>query len=298
MSPTFLVLAAGIGSRYGGLKQMDPIGPSGEFIIDYSVYDAIRAGFRRVIFLIREDMEHDFRASIGDRVERHISVEYMFQSLQNVPPGFVASPERKKPWGTGHAVLVCEALLDGPFGVVNADDFYGRESYTVLAEFLARTASEPERYGMVGFTLRNTLSEHGSVSRGVCSTDAVGRLGGIREMSEVQLHDGTISAGPDTAALTGEEYVSMNMWGFKPSVFTILQEEFAKFLQTRGEEDAAELYLPDVVQAAIESGAASVDILPTSSPWLGMTNPRDRGEAMARIKALVDAGEYPVKLWG
>ncbi|MGQ9661788.1 MAG: nucleotidyltransferase family protein, partial [Kiritimatiellia bacterium] len=250
MQLSLVVLAAGIGSRYGGLKQMDPVGPRGEFIVDYSVYDALQAGFTQVVFVIRQDIEKEFRATIGRRVEKHAAVEYVNQELTRAGNTSIAPPrERIKPWGTGHALLSCAAVVKGPFGVINSDDFYGAHSYRVLADFLRATATQLCDHAMVGFVLSRTLSEHGHVARGICRIDADGWLISIAEKTRVEKKDGVIHCGEEI--FTGDEIVSMNMWGFKPSVFADFEREFQRFLEKSGQNPKAEFFIPDVVATLI-----------------------------------------------
>jgi UTP-glucose-1-phosphate uridylyltransferase len=296
MQTTLVVLAAGIGSRYGGLKQMDPVGPAGEFILDYSVFDARLAGFRRVVFVIRRDIETDFRNQIGLRLARQIEVDYAFQELDSLPPGFHVPHGRKKPWGTGHALLVARSAVRTPFAVINADDFYGRESYAALASFLDSTADEADRHAMVGFTLSQTLSDFGTVSRGVCRTTPDGNLQSIAEKTGIRRQAGqTVS---DEGHLTGQEPVSMNMWAFKPSIFEPLAEGFARFLDQHGQEPTSEFYLPALVDTLLARDAARVQVLPTPAPWFGVTNPQDRPAVVERLAQMTARGDYPSPLWG
>jgi len=300
MQKTLAVLAAGIGSRYGGLKQMDPIGPSGEFIIDYSVYDAIRAGFNRVAFIIRHDIEEAFKTTIGARVADSIEVVYTFQELKDLPEGIVAPPDRTKPWGTVQAVLTCSTVLDSPFAVINADDFYGRESYSVLSRFLDRAGRKKDGYAMVGFRLSNTLSEHGSVTRGLCQSAANQRLEAIVETSGIVCEGGQVYFADATGSkhsLSGDQLVSMNMWGFTPSIFKPLGEEFRVFLQSHAQELKSELVIPTAVGSLITKGQASVRVLSTSSKWFGITYPNDKDGVIAGIRQLIAQGEYPSSLW-
>lgn len=291
-----VVLAAGIGSRYGGLKQMDPVGPSGEFIVDYSVFDARRAGFGRVVFVIRRDIEEPFRATIGARVARRIAVDYAFQEVTDLPPGQSAPPGRAKPWGTGHAVLAAAGLVAEPFAVINADDFYGRESYAALHRFLSATAADEAAYAMVGFTLAATLSEHGAVARGICRTRADGRLERIEETLNIErCGDAVVCPG---RALHGGETVSMNMWGFKPGVFAHLREGFGRFLAAAGRDAKAEFFLPTAIQGLVDAGRATVRVLTTPSVWMGVTNREDRAAVVVRVAEAVRRGEYPPALWG
>lgn len=279
---------------------MDPVGPSGEFIVDYSVYDAVRAGFDKVVFVICRDIEDEFKSTIGKRVAARVVTDYVFQDLLPLPRGFSVPAERRKPWGTGHAVLICAQAVDGPFAVINADDFYGRESYRALAGFLKETAADNSRCCMVGFILRNTLSEHGAVARGVCGAGPDGCLKSIVERTKIEkagdavryaLNDG------QWRSLTGQELVSMNMWGFKPAIFGLLENEFAHFLATSGKDNAAEFFISEVVGRFVANGVVSVKILGTQSSWFGVTHPEDKAEAVARIQDLIKRGEYRKNLW-
>ena len=292
MGNTLVVLAAGIGSRYGGLKQMDPVGPSGEFIIDYSAYDAARAGFDRVVFVIRRDMADDFKSAIGSRVSKRIAVQYAYQELDCLPAGFTVPPDRQKPWGTGHALLVCRELLAGPFAVINADDFYGRQSFEVLNGFLNDTADDGSRCCLVGFPLRITLSQHGAVSRAICTVED-GRLRGVTEHEGVTAED--IS---DSGTLSGENPVSTNIWGLKPSFFSHLEREFRKFLKQWPGLSDPEFFLPSVIDGLVKSNGITVDVLTSPGPWFGITHREDRPDLVAALQSLVDAGEYPPNLWG
>ena len=301
MSLTLVVLAAGIGSRYGGLKQMDPMGPSGEFIIDYSVFDAMRAGFDEVTFVISRKLESDFRAAIGVRLERRVRVQYVVQELTTDWPDTMAFPaDRTKPWGTGHAVLACRQSVRTPFAVINADDFYGPESFRVLADFLKKRAVRETRYGMVGFLLRNTLSEHGHVARGICDVDARGLLRGVVERTQVE----KTSSGARFAMgdgrwqpLTGNEIASMNMWGFTPSIFHFLSEEFPRFLAAGANDAKAEFFMPAVVDQLIRSNRATTDVLKTPETWFGVTYPDDKPIVVRQIHNLIERGIYPSALW-
>jgi UTP-glucose-1-phosphate uridylyltransferase len=296
MNLTLVVLAAGIGSRYGGLKQIDPVGPSGEFIIDYSIHDAVLAGFNRIVFIIRRDIEHDFKATIGARVEKRVQTDYVFQELNILPHGYKVPPDRKKPWGTGHAVLVCEDVVKEPFCVINADDFYGRESYQVLAHFLKNTAGDERKYAMVGFILRNTLSDHGSVARGVCRADGKGNLESVLECTKIEKTASGASCNTPGVQLSGNEWVSMNMWGFKPSIFSYLRQEFSSFLKIAIGNSKTEFFIPDVVNKLMKEGNITVKILETQSMWFGITYPQDKKTVVANIENLVKAGIYPADL--
>lgn len=299
MAPTLVVLAAGMGSRYGGLKQIEPVGPAGEFIIDYSVFDAARAGFGRVVFVIRRELEEAFREAVGDRYAALIPVEYAYQELDDLPPGRTLPAERRKPWGTGHAVLAARGRLREPFAVINADDFYGREGYALLADHLARPAADMECC-MAGFTLRNTLSPHGAVSRGICTTDGQGFLQEVVEAKAVT-SEGEGAVYPDDRGapvhLTGDEPVSMNMWGFPPAFLPFMEEEFARFLERSGDDPGAEFFLPLPVSRMIESGRGRCRVLPTGATWFGVTYPEDKPAVERALRRLAASGEYPEKLF-
>jgi dTDP-glucose pyrophosphorylase len=295
--PTLLVLAAGIGSRYGGLKQIDPIGPGGETIIDYSVYDALRAGFGKLVFVIRKDIEATFREVIGSRFEKRIAVDYVFQELNALPPGFSLPPGRTKPWGTAHAVLTAASAVGEPFAAINADDFYGQASFQTLGRYLQ---SSTQDYAMVGFVLRNTLSEFGSVARGVCRLSPDNYLESVVELTKIE-KDGSGARNTDAAGqvhpLTGDEIVSLNMWGFTPSLFAHLQREFVAFLHQDGANPKAEFFIPTVVNTLINTGQTRLKVLPTSSSWFGVTYREDRPRVVASIRELIHRGDYPEKLW-
>lgn len=297
MNLTLAVMAAGIGSRYGGLKQMDPVGPSGEFIIDYSIHDALLAGFNKVVFIIRHDIENDFKSTIGKRVEKKIETEYVFQELGMLPAGYSVPPERKKPWGTGHAVLACAGIVKEPFGVINADDFYGRQSYEVLARFLRDMPSNNSCYAMVSFILRNTLSEHGSVARGVCHGDSSGNLESVVECTSIEKTGNDITCNMPGMILSGNEPVSMNMWGFKPGLFGFLKKEFEEFLNISKGNIKAEFFIPDVVNRLMKQGKVTVKLLQTTSSWFGITYPQDKQHVIAKIRAEIEAGVYPPDLF-
>jgi NDP-sugar pyrophosphorylase family protein len=295
MAPTLLVLAAGMGSRYGGLKQIDPVGPSGETVLDYAVFDAQRAGFGRVVFVIRKDFEQLFRDKIGARYTGRIAVDYVFQSLDALPAGFAVPPGREKPWGTGHAVWCARDAVRENFAVINADDFYGADSFTQLAKFLSETRHSSQvtrRFAMVGFRLANTLSEHGAVSRGVCVADATGALRSITEQTGILASD--VGAGKK---FSGDELVSMNCWGFTPALFPALDAQLREFLAARGGDAKAEFYLPAAVSEQIARGSAGVRVLPTASAWFGVTYREDKPRVTAAIADLVQRGIYPAKLF-
>jgi len=290
-----------MGNRYGGLKQLDEFGRSGETILEYSVYDAIRAGFGKMVFVIRRDIEKIFREQVGKNFEEKVAVEYVFQELDSLPEGFTVAPEREKPWGTGHAALVAYGAINEPFGVISADDFYGAGSFKTLADFFNHAAdSDPAEFCLVGYRLANTLSEHGSVSRGVCSVDDNGYLTGLVECPRIsktpngpQYKDAlgkTISLPPDAIA-------SMNYFGFTPSVFTALNDQFQDFLKKIGSDIDAEYFLPTVVDTMIQQGQARVKVLPTDETWFGVTYAEDKTQFKEKIQELTDAGRYPVSLW-
>jgi UTP-glucose-1-phosphate uridylyltransferase len=295
--PTLLVLAAGMGSRYGGLKQIDPVGPGGETIIDYSIYDALRAGFGKLVFVIRRDIEAPFKEIIDARFEKKISVEYVFQELDGLPLGFSVPPHRTKPWGTGQAILAAFGVIHEPFAAINADDFYGANSFRALAEHLRSGGSD---YAMVGFILRNTLSEHGSVARGTCRVSADGFLQSVTEITKIE-KDGDGAKYSDAAAIThrlgGDETVSMNMWGFTPTLFEHLRGQFVEFLKKSGREEKSEFYIPAAVNELISAKRERVKVLPTPDSWFGVTYRKDRPRVIGSIQNLIVRGDYPKKLW-
>jgi hypothetical protein len=295
--PTLLVLAAGMGSRYGGLKQIDPVGPSGETIIDYSIYDAMRAGFGRLVFVIRHDIEQQFREVVGSRFEQRLAVDYVFQELDKLPAGHSLPAGRTKPWGTTHAILMAEPAVKEPFAAINADDFYGRNAYTVIAQHL--TSGTPD-YAMVGFTLKNTLSDHGSVARGVSRTNPEQYLTSIVEMLKIERAGaGAKNTEPDgkLTQLTGDEAVSMNFWGFTPALFPQLKVEFEKFLKKSGGELKSECYIPGTVGDLVTSGQAKVKVLRSPDSWFGVTYREDRPTVVESVRRLIARGDYPAKLW-
>ena len=301
MKPTLLVLAAGMGSRYGGLKQIDPMGPAGETLLDYSVFDALRAGFGRAVFVIRPDFEEAFRERVVARFAGRIETALAFQTIDMLPQGFAVPPGREKPWGTTHAILCARDVVGEPFAMINADDFYGRDSFAVLGRRLAMLANDSTDYCMVGFTLAGTLSDHGTVARGVCRTDDRGFLADIQELTGVgRVAGGGIRGegrnGP--VELTGREPVSMNMWGFTPRVFPQLEADFRAFLEAHGAELKGECYIPLSLGALVHSGQASCEVLPTTSTWFGATYAEDKAAVQASLRKLVAAGEYPASLWG
>ncbi len=300
--PVLVVLAAGMGSRYGGLKQIEPVGPTGEIIIDYSIYDALRAGFGKVVFVIRRDIAEVFRATIGDRFARHLKVDYVYQELSALPAGFKPSPERTKPWGTGHALLAAAEAVSDPFAVINADDFYGQSSYALLGDMLSQPiVGRIPCYALVGFRLRNTLSDHGHVSRGICRCDAAGMLTAVNELTHIErAGQGAIHrdpAGGEAVHLTGDEYASMNMWGFTPDVFGPLQRLFEDFLAIKSGDLKAEFYLPSAIDRLITAGQVTCRVLPTDSRWAGVTYSEDRASLQSFIAEQIGDGYYPSPLW-
>jgi len=297
---TLLVLAAGMGSRYGGLKQLDPMGPSGETLLDYSVFDAVRAGFDRVVFIIRRDIEAEFRAKIGARYEGKIAVDYVFQQLDALPEGFSVPEGRQKPWGTAHAIWCARAALNGPFAAINADDFYGGKSYEVIGKFLKAGPADTARFAMAGYRLSNTLSEHGSVARGVCEVDAAGRLIHIVECTGIEGGEGGIrqqEADGSVRAFTGGESVSMNFWGLTPAVFPLIESQLTAFLKEKSQDPKAEFYIPMAIGEMVTRGEATLDVLPTDAAWFGVTYREDKPIVMESLAALHASGAYPTPLW-
>ncbi len=303
ISPTLLVLAAGMSSRYGGQsKQTDGMGPQGETLLDYSVFDAKRAGFGRVVFVIRREAEAAFRERVVSRLEPQLPVSLVWQDLQDLPPGFSLPAGRQKPWGTGHAVLAARKEIREPFAVINADDFYGRDSFARLATFLRapNLSQQPCRCSMVGFILRNTLSEHGKVARGLCQVDASGFLSSVEELTDIyKAAQGGENRPPEQPIrpLSGNEIVSMNMWGFTPAIFAGLEEQFARFLRESTNLATAEYYIPLGIDWLIQAGQEQVRILPTESRWFGVTYQQDKPKVQSELLKLVESGIYPNPLW-
>lgn len=300
MKPTLLVLAAGMGSRYGGLKQLDGLGPNGETIMDYSIFDAIRGGFGKVVFVIRKDFEADFRTKILSKYENHIPVEIVFQSLDKLPEGFTCPEERTKPWGTNHAVLMGKDVINEPFAVINADDFYGRDSFAALGKELVTVAGKKNEYSMVGFRVGNTLSESGSVARGVCDTNADGYLTTVVERTAIERIDGEIQFTDENGkkvVLNDNVPVSMNMWGFTPDYFDYSEAYFKEFLRENMDNLKSEYFIPLMVNELVTKNVARVKVLDTTSKWFGVTYADDRQGVVDKIQALIDAGEYPEKLF-
>jgi UTP-glucose-1-phosphate uridylyltransferase len=297
IKPTLLVLAAGMGSRYGGLKQIDPVGPNGETIIDYSIYDARRAGFGRLVFVIRKEIEAQFKEFASSRFGRQMEVEYVFQELDKLPSGFPVPPGRVKPWGTAHAVLMAADTVREPFAVINADDFYGPQSYRLLARHLQSGSAED---AMVGFILRNTLSDFGTVARGICQVDEKDCLQSVVELTKIE-RDGdgakNTAASGHITKLNGNEIVSMNFWGFAPTIFGRLKARFDEFLKDHGSDLKSECYIPSAVNEFIKDRQLRMKVLRTNDSWFGVTYRDDRPRVVASIRKLTTGGEYPEKLW-
>ena len=301
MKPTLLVLAAGMGSRYGSLKQIDPVGPSGETIIDYSIYDAARAGFGKVVFIIRKSFEQDFKDIFITKLEPYIPVEYVFQEIDNVPEGLSFSPERSKPWGTAHAILMAKDIIHEPFAVINGDDFYGSDAFKTMAYFLnSLTADQQTHYSLVGYQVGNTMSENGTVSRGVCQEDADENLVSVTERTNIQYIDGAIAyqeAEEKPVFLNPETLVSMNFWGFTPEYFKQTESMFIDFVKANSDNLKAEFYIPTAIDKLISSSAASVKVLRSSAKWFGVTYKEDKPLVIEKLAQLIKSGIYPAQLW-
>jgi hypothetical protein len=301
--PTLIVMAAGMGSRYGGLKQMDPVTAAGEIIIDFSLYDAMMAGFKKVVFVIKKEMEADFRLLIDDRAGRHLETAYAFQELSDLPRGYAAPAERVKPWGTSHAARSCRHLVDGSFAIINADDFYGADAFRMMYEYLEKAEDgEKYQYAMVGYTLEKTLTEHGAVARGVCAVDENDRLKRIVERKKILRRGDQICFADENAEWTpvpGNSLVSMNFWGFTPSMMRKIEEGFPAFLDAALAGDAlgAEYRLPTTVDDLLRSGQADVHILRTEDRWYGVTYKEDKPFVRDALQALKDKGVYPEQIW-
>lgn len=297
--PTLLILAAGMGSRYGGLKQVDRLGPNGETITDYSIYDAIRAGFGKVVVVIRKDIEADFR-EFFDVFSNHIEVEYVFQELDNLPYGYQLPTDRKKPWGTGHAVMMAEDVIKEPFAVINADDFYGFEAYEIVGNHLSQVDNQSTHYCMAGYILNNTLSDFGSVSRGICELKDNDKLASIVERTKIQRKGDNvvfIDEHDQENQISQDAIVSMNFFGFTPSFFSFLKREFKTFLDENIEKPKAEFYIPSVVHTLLKNNEASMKVYKTHAEWFGITYREDRPDVVNRLKQLTDEGKYPKELW-
>jgi len=304
VKPTLVVMAAGMGSRYGGLKQMDPVGPSGETIVEYSIYDAINAGFGKVIFIIKEEMLEGFKATIGRKIEALVEIAYVFQRVSDVPRGCNIPENRTKPWGTGHAVMCCKDVVNTPFLVINADDFYGASTFKLIHDYLMdiKDTQDFYEYSMVGFKLENTLTDQGHVARGICVVDEFGYLKGIKERTQIKRFQEGVRYTED-----GESYnviqegstVSMNTWGFTPSIFEELGKKFSQFLEENKENILkAEYFLPSIIDSLIAENKAKVKVLTSLEQWYGVTYKEDKLVVKAMIMQLVDKSVYPIKLWG
>jgi dTDP-glucose pyrophosphorylase len=300
MQPTLIILAAGMGSRYGSLKQIDRFGPSGETIVEYSIYDALRAGFGKIVLVIRQNFADDFREIVLNKAMKKADISFVFQELDNLPKGFSLPADRVKPWGTGHAVLMAAGKVNTPFAVVNADDFYGAQSYRIMADFLSSPQQGSlEEYCLVDYRLDNTLSESGYVSRGICDVNKDNYLTDITEHKKISRNGNEISSLTESGKiiLTGKERVSMNLMGFLPSMFDHLHHQFTEFLNGNSGNNASEFYLPSAMNAVIKSGKARVKVLPTMEKWFGVTYREDRDMVMNSLKKLVELGIYPNSLW-
>lgn len=286
---TLIVMAAGMGSRFGGLKQIEPVGKNGEAILDFTVYDAIKAGFTKVVFVIKHAIENDFKEFVGSRIAKKIKVEYVFQEIDKLPDGFTAPDDRQKPWGTAHAILCCKDVVNEPFAVVNADDFYGRSALQKVAEFLKQ---EENNYCMVGFRLANTLTENGSVSRGVCEIDNQNCLTKVTERTKIIDCKYTEDDGETWTSLSPDTVVSMNLWGFMPDIFEFIEKGFKEFLKTNINLPKSEYYLPTVVSSLIDNGQKNVEVLVAEDKWYGITYKEDKQKVVNAIGAMIDAGIY------
>ncbi len=302
VKPTLIIMAAGMGSRFGGLKQISPVGPNGEKIIDYSIYDAMQAGFGKVVFVIKHAIEQEFKEQIGNAIAKRFPVAYVFQELDALPAGYAVPEGRVKPWGTGHAVLCCRGVVHEPFAVVNADDYYGHSCFRLLAEFLQKPQSgAPMHFAMVGYRLCNTLTENGYVSRGVCTVDGDNRLLALTERTHIELRDGqpmfTEDDGVGWTALSPDNYVSMNAWAFPDGALDHFEQRFRTFLDAHGREIKSEFYLPFAVDDMVAKGEADVRVLPTADKWYGMTYAADHDMVRAALARLIGEGVYPAQLW-
>lgn len=301
MKPTLLVLAAGMGSRYGGLKQMDPMGPHGETVLDYSVFDAIRAGFGKVVFVIREDFAEAFKQTVGERFVERIEVDYAYQKLDDLPEGFSVPEGREKPWGTSHAIRAARNAIKEHFAVINADDFYGRDAYARAADFFSKLSEETrDELAMVGYPLANTLSDYGRVNRGICELGGQSQLASVEEILDIGCEEGGVVRGSNTKGekveIPTKAVASMNFWLFGPDFFERLEKAFSEFLAKRGGELKSECYIPSVVDELIQSGQSNCPVLPTTGRWFGVTYPEDKPRVVEAIKGLTQAGEYPSPL--
>ncbi len=300
MKPTLLILAAGMGSRYGGIKQITGIGPNNEPILHYSIYDALRNGFEKIVFIIRKEIEKDFKVAIVAPLPENIEVEFVYQELTDVPIDVEISPERKKPWGTGHALLAARNVINEPFLIINADDFYGEDSYKIAADFLKEAEQNENLYGLIGYKLINTLSDFGSVSRGVCEIDEEGYLKSVVERTEIVKENNSVKYKDEHGnwqPLTGDEIVSMNMFAFTPKVFKYFNDYFIDFLKENAQQPKAEFYIPAVVNELINKGIAKVKVPQTTAEWFGLTYKEDTELAKTKMRELINKGTYPENLW-
>jgi dTDP-glucose pyrophosphorylase len=301
--PALVVMAAGMGSRYGGLKQIDPVGKSGEIITDFSLFDAWQAGFRKVVFIIKKELEEDFRRVIGDKVSRFMEVVYVYQSMEDLPEGYTVPEGRVKPWGTGHAVLTCRNVVNEPFAVINADDYYGKKAYQMIYDYLVSQQDDDKyRYAMVGYTLENTMTEHGHVARGVCVVSNDGYLQDIHERTRIEKKDGLskyTEDGENWVTIPEGSIVSMNLWGFTPGFLKELNNKFPVFLDRALKENPlkGEYFLPSVVDALLKEDKATVKVLHTPDRWYGVTYREDKPAVAAALTAMQETGIYPEKLW-
>ena len=310
MNPTLIILAAGIGSRFGGLKQVEPLGPNGEFIIDYSIYDAINAGFGKVVIVIKKDMESRFEELFSSRFRNSVETEFVFQDLDNLVPSVGSQNSRKKPWGTGHAILACRNSIKEPFCVINADDFYGASSYKTLYSYLKKIWLDNHcksgtngkiSCGLVGYELKNTLSRHGSVARGICDVDSEGYLSRLVERTKITMKDSAVvfqSSENSWSPLRGDELVSVNLWGFVPEIFNHLSRQFETFLSKHSADENSEFFITTAIDELISEAQAKVSVLTSTEKWFGVTHSKDKSTVKEQILERIKAGDYPEKLWG
>ena len=297
--PALVVMAAGMGSRYGGLKQIDPVDEYGNIIMDFSIFDAKEAGFEKVVFIIKKAIEKEFKENVGKRMERRVQVEYVYQELDKVPEGFEVPEERVKPWGTGHAILCCKDVVNEPFAVINADDYYGADSFRILGDFLRSVKDRKNSYCMIGFNIENTLSENGGVSRGLCEVDSDGFLSGVKECHGIERKEGRLIQVEEGENVPFPENasVSMNMWGFTPDYFDYSEKAFVEFLKEHGNDLKTEFYIPSVVNDLINNGTVTLKVEQTPNRWFGVTYAADREATVAQFKKLVEEGLYPTPLF-
>lgn len=298
MQPTLLILAAGMGSRYGGLKQIEGIGPAGEILLEYSIYDAIRAGFGKVVFVIREELEEAFKEKVGHKLAGKIAMEFVYQAVDTPIEGIASFPDREKPWGTGHAILVAQHAIKEPFAVINADDYYGISGFESMAQFLKNDCT-PTHFSMIGYSLGNTLSENGSVSRGVCSVDAHHRLLTVNERTNIRRHDDGIfyEENGERHPLTDDTYVSMNFWGLHPTAFDHLRREFVDFVAANHDKPKAEFYIPTAINTMMNQDGVAVTLLPSADLWYGVTYREDKPTVEQAFEKLIAEERYPNPLW-